>query len=85
VGINLIVESCPNNEVHKNIMEKRHNNDLAEKKPRNDPDELCQPPCRQSREVELYTEVEFIKNKNTHNRPLLWCWVRFTEKIIRKI
>jgi hypothetical protein len=36
-------------------------------------------------EVELCTEVGFIKNKNTHNRPLLLCWVRFTEKIIRKI
>ena len=36
-------------------------------------------------EDELCTEVGFIKNKNTHNRPLLLCWVRFTEKIIRKI
>jgi len=78
-------ESWAKVEVEKNILIKTQNNDLAVQVNQNDTDELCQPPCRQSREVELCTEVEFIKNKNTHNRPLLWYWVRFTEKIIRKI
>ena len=35
-------------------------------------------------EVDLCTDVGFIKNKNTHNSPLLLCWVRFTEKMTWK-
>ena len=36
-------------------------------------------------EVELCTEVRFIKNKNKHN-SLCYCrWVRFTDKLIQKI
>ena len=79
-GINLIVLSCPNNEVHKTILVKKHKNDLAVQEPRNDRDIPCD-----ASEVELCTEVKFIKNKNTHNRPLLLCWIRFTEILIRKI
>ena len=36
-------------------------------------------------EVELCTEVGFIKNKNKHNSPLLSPCLKFTEKITEKI
>ncbi len=64
---------------------KKLNNALAVQEPRNVFDRLGQPACRQAGEDELCTEVGFIKNKNKHNGCCYCRWIRFTDKLIKKI
>ena len=66
-----MVESCANDENENNMQIKKLNKAFSVQE--------CD-----ANKVDLSTEVGFIKNKNTHNNPLLLYWVKFTEKIMWK-
>ena len=68
---NISVESCENVEVNNNKLKKKLSKAFTVQECDANEDDLC-------------TEVGFIKNKNTHNSPLLLYCAGFTQKITIK-